>query len=194
MAVPAGTLSAALRQEAGPRQQGPAQRRGEGTSPALPNTRCPDLVHRVRVRVVRQARTPEQRVLRTARVPHQHLAAVQATCGTQPARPELSRARQPSTLAKRPPFLPTELGRGATVPKAIPRRISSAPLGRPHPGSSSTAGPSPLPSPRVPQHNPFPRLWLLSAAAAPEPPAPPGSLPDWTRLPLCTARTASRLG
>ena len=113
---PVGTPSPALRCGADARTARPHS--GGGYLLPRPAGRCPDLVHGVRVGVVRQACAPEQWVLGAAHVPHQHLATVESTwrpsgCGEPPT------ANSPALGMGLHPLPPTALGRGAASSKRV---------------------------------------------------------------------------
>ena len=97
--------------------------------PAPTAAHCSDLVHRVGVRVVRQARAPQQRVLGMAHVPHQHLTTVQPACGTKRAR---TRADSRATT-RCPNPAPAPPAQGARTESRFPRVSPESPGGRKSP-------------------------------------------------------------
>lgn len=138
--------------------------------PAPTAAHCSDLVHRVGVRVVRQARAPQQRVLGMAHVPHQHLTTVQPACGTKRARTRAD-SRATTRCPNPAPAPPAQGARtGAASPespgggKVLPSPHSG--LLCPHPPTArpfSRPGTLPCPSAQpLSQH-----VWLLSPPTAP---------------------------
>ena len=134
--------------------------------PPCPAGCCPDLVHGVRVRVVCQARAPEQWVLRAARVPHQHLTTVQSTWSPS-RRGEPPTANSPALGTGTHPLPPTTLGRGATsLERVLFPRSPALPCGAP-PEAPPPPGCSSLPTRTIPPASPasFPSVHITMVSA-----------------------------